>query len=68
MIREANWTDAGTVDGRTSQLQVDGLQGGMQVQLQVAAYNGAGWGPWSQSAVTEVHHELDLLLVHPYAR
>lgn len=53
LIREAPWVDAGLVSGTTSEHDVEGLDGSMQVQVQVAAQNNAGWGGWSQPALTE---------------
>ena len=53
LIREAPWRDAGLVSGTTSEYAISGLDGSMQVQVQVAARNDAGWGIWSQSALSE---------------
>jgi hypothetical protein len=53
LIREAPWVDAALVSGTTSEHDVEGLDGSMQVQVQVAAQNEAGWGGWSQPALTE---------------
>lgn len=53
LIRQAPWVDAALVSGTTSEHDVEGLDGSMQVQVQVAAENEAGWGGWSQPALTE---------------
>lgn len=53
LIREAPWRDAGLVSGSTDEYEVGGLEGSMQVQVQVAASNDAGWGGWSQPAIAE---------------